>query len=115
MMKKFVLIATILLVCINLISCSAFTALSYSISGDIIDPVDGFSFGDDKGTLVFDGNNYILIEEIDGCFDFDLTKEDVLLGQTSNFPFFPNFSYYANTAENAEYIASGSNEIMTCV
>ena len=114
-MRKFVLIATILLVCINLISCSAFTALSYSISGDIIDPVDGFSFGDDKGTLVFDGNNYILIEEINGCFDFDLTKEDVLLGQTSNFPFFPNFVYYANAAENAEYIASGSGSIMTCV
>ena len=112
-MRKFVLIATILLICINLISCSAFTALSYTISGDIIDPVDGFSFGDDKGTLVFDGNNYILIEEF-GDFNFNITEEDVLLGQTSNFPFFPNFFYYANAAENAEYIASG-NVIMTCV
>ena len=113
-MRKFVLIATILLICINLISCSAFTALSYTISGDIIDPVDGFSFGDDKGTLVFDGNNYILIEEFNGDFNFNITEEDVLLGQTSNFPFFPNFFYYANAAENAEYIASG-NVIMTCV
>ena len=113
-MRKFVLIATILLICINLISCSAFTALSYTISGDIIDPVDGFSFGDDKGTLVLDGNNYILIEEFNGDFNFNITEEDVLLGQTSNFPFFPNFGYYANAAENAEYIASG-NVIMTCV
>lgn len=113
-MRKFVLIATILLICINLISCSAFTALSYTISGDIIDPVDGFSFGDDKGTLVLDGNNYISIEEFNGDFNFNITEEDVLLGQTSNFPFFPNFFYYANAAENAEYIASG-NVIMTCV
>ena len=112
-MKRLVLLATTLLICINLISCSAFTALSYTISGDIIDPVDGFSFGDDKGTLVFDGNNYILIEEF-GDFNFNITEEDVLLGQTSNFPFFPNFFYYANAAENAEYIASG-NVIMTCV
>ena len=113
-MKRLVLLATTLLICINLISCSAFTALSYTISGDIIDPVDGFSFGDDKGTLVFDGNNYILIEEF-GDFNFNITEEDVLLGQTSNFPFFPNFVYYANAAENAEYISSGSGSIMTCV
>lgn len=114
-MKRLVLLATTLLICINLISCSAFTALSYSISGDIIDPLDGFSFGDDKGTLVFDENNYILIEEFNGDFNFNITEEDVLLGQTSNFPFFPNFSYYANAAENAEFIASGSGSIMTCV
>lgn len=114
-MKRLVLLATTLLICANLISCAAFTALSYSISGDIIDPVGDFSFGDDKGTLVFDENNYILIEEFNGDFNFNITEDDVLLGQTSNFPFFPNFVYYANAAENAEYIASGSGSIMTCV
>ena len=117
MMKRFVLIVTLFLVCINLFSCSAFNALSYSISGDIIDPVGDFSRGNDKGKFVFGGNNYILIEEFNGDFNFNITEEDLLLGQTSNFPFFPNFGYYANAAENAEYIASGSgsNEIMTCV
>jgi hypothetical protein len=114
MMKRFVLIVTLFLVCINLFSCSVFNALSYSISGDIIDPVGDFSRGNDKGKFVFGGNNYILIEEFNGNFNFNITEEDLLLGQTSNFPFFPNFYYYANAAENAEYIASG-NVIMTCV
>lgn len=107
-MKKLVLIATVLFVCINLCSCWALSALSYTISGDIIEPVDGFSRGGDKGTLVFDEKNYILIDEFNGNFHFDLTKEDVLLGQTSNFPFFPNSKYYANAVENADYIA-GTN------
>ena len=107
-MKKFVLIATMLFICINLISCSAFSALSYSISGDIIDPVGDFSRGSDKGTLVWGGNNYILIDEFNGDFEFDIIEEDVFLGQTSNFPFFPNSSYYANALENADYIAGGS-------
>ena len=117
MMKRFVLIVTLFLVCINLFSCSVFEALSYSISGKIIDPVADFSRGKDKYTFVFGGNNYILIKEFSGDFNFDITEEDLLLGQTSNFPFFPNFGYYANAAENAEYIASGSRsiEIMTCV
>ena len=88
--------------------------MSYSISGDIINPVEGFSRGNNKGTFVFGEDNYILIEEFNGKFYFDITEEDLLLGQTSNFPFFGNFGYYANSAENADYIASGS-EIMTCV
>ena len=116
-MRKFILLAAMLALCIMLTSCSAVEALKYSISGDIIDPVGDFSRGSDKGVFVYDGNNYILIDEVSGNFDFDIVEEDILLGQTSNFPFFPNFGYYANAAENAEYIASGSrsNEIMTCV
>ncbi len=116
-MKKIGLLVILFLVCIHLFSCSAFQALSYSISGDIIDPVEGFSRGEDKGTLLFGGNTYILIEEVNGEFSFPVTEEDLLLGETSNFPFFPNFGFYANAAENADYIASGSrsNDIMTCV
>ena len=116
-MRKFILLAAMLALCIMLTSCSAVEALKYSISGDIIDPVGDFSRGSDKGVFVYDGNNYILIDEVSGNFDFDIVEEDILLGQTSNWPFFPNFFYYANAAENAEYIASGSrsNEIMTCV
>ena len=115
-MKRIFLIAILLVVCINLFSCSAFEALSYSISGEIIDPVGDFSRGSDRGTLIFGGNHYVLIEEFNGDFYFDITEEALLLGQTSNFPFFPNFRYYANAAENADYIASGngSNEILTC-
>ncbi len=107
-MKKVCLILIALFICLNLFSCSAFNALSYSISGDIIDPVGDFSRGSDKNTLVYGGNNYILIDEFNGDFEFDVTEEDVFLGQTSNWPFFPNSSYYANAAENADYIAGGS-------
>ena len=116
-MKKIVLVVILFLVCTNLVSCSVFNALSYSISGDIIDPVGDFSRGSDKGVFVYDGNNYILIDEVSGNFEFDIVEEDILLGQTSNWPFFPNFSYYANAIEKPDYIASGSasTNIMACV
>ena len=116
-MKKIVLAAILSLVCKILVSCSVFNALSYSISGDIIDPVGDFSRGSDKGVFVYDGNNYILIDEISGNFNFDIVEEDILLGQTSNWPFFPNFSYYANAIEKPDYIASGSSStnITACV
>jgi hypothetical protein len=105
-MKKITMLVTaLLLCCIVLPSCKN---LRDSVSGDIINPVDGFSRGNDEGTLVFKENNYILIDEIRGNFSFDITDQDVFLGETSNFPFFPNFGYYANEDENADYIASGS-------
>ena len=88
-MKKLVLIVTVLFLCVNLSSCGIWEELSYSISGEILEPVDGFSRGSEKGTLVFCGNKYILIDELNGEFQFDITKEDILLGQSSNFPFFP--------------------------
>ena len=106
-MRKFILLAAMLALCIMLTSCSAVEALKYSISGDIIDPVDDFSRGGDKDTFVFGGNDYILIGEMSGDFEVDITDEDVLLGQTSNFPFFPNTCYYANKAEKPEYITAG--------
>ena len=107
-MRKFILLAAMLALCIMLTSCSAVEALKYSISGDIIDPVDDFSRGSDKATFVFGGTDYILTDEMSGDFEVDITDEDVLLGQTSNFPFFPNTCYYANKAEKPEYIAAGS-------
>ena len=113
-MKKIALITIILLLSITLFSCKAFNA---TVSGDIINPVNGFSRGNDDDTLVLGENKYILIDEIGGNFEFDITDDDVFLGETSNFPFFPNFSYYANENINAEYIASGSssNKIATVV
>ncbi|MBQ8908600.1 MAG: hypothetical protein IJY71_08475 [Clostridia bacterium] len=115
-MKKFILIVALLLVCINLTSCELLSILSYSISGDIMEPYGDFSRGSEKNTLVFGGNTYILIEEVNGYFEFFITDEDLLLGQRSNFPFFPNGMYYANAKENADYIACGNNSgIMSCV
>ena len=41
-MRKFILLAAMLALCIMLTSCSAVEELKYSIFGDIIDPVDDF-------------------------------------------------------------------------
>ena len=107
--KKFIAIVTILFLCVNLISCGdALILLSYSISGNIMEPLGDFSRGSKEGTLVFGEKNYILIDELNGEFLFRITEEDILLGSTSNYPLFPSFGYYANTLENADYIAGGS-------
>ena len=49
--------------------------------------------------------------------EFDIADEDILLGQTSNYPFFPNFSYYASSDESPIFIMGGStsNDIATFV
>ena len=107
-MKRVILFMTVLVLGLNLISCSALRALSYSISGDIIDPMGDFSYGSEDGKLFFGGCNYILLDELAGEFEIDITDDDLFLGQTSNFPFFPNFGYYANAAENADYILGGA-------
>lgn len=113
-MKKATLFSTIIIICILLASC---THLKHAITGEIIDPVGDFSQGSDNKTLVYCGNNYVLVEEIDGDFYINTSEEDVILGQTSNFPFFPNFNYYANAVENPEYLLSGSatNSTAACV
>ena len=106
-MKKVALFLVVLLLCINLVSCEVFTALSYSISGKVYEPVGDFS-RDGNNAFIFDGKRYVLISEMVGEFRIDITKEDVYLGQTSNWPFFPNSGYYANAEKDADYIMSGT-------
>ena len=115
-MKKFVLLLAIILICSNLVSCEVFTALSYTISGEVYEPVGDFS-RDGDNAFIWGGKRYVVISEVVGEFSIDITEEDVYLGQTSNFPFFPNFGYYANAVENADYIMSGSmsGNQATCV
>lgn len=107
-MKKLLTLVVLILFCFSLTSCSAIEALKYSISGDIIDPADGFSRSKEKDTLIYQNNKYILVQELNGDCEIDITKEDVLLGQTSNFPFFPNFHYYVKAEENPSFIVGGS-------
>lgn len=47
-----------------------------------------------------------------GDCEIDITKEDILLGQTSNFPFSPNSYYYVNTDENPSFIMAGNSSAM---
>lgn len=95
--------------CFSLTSC---TALEHSISGEIIDPVDGFSRSEKKGTLVYKDSNYICVQEINGDCEIEIIKEDILLGYTSNFPFFSDSYYYANASEDPEFIMSGVTSSM---
>ena len=108
-MKKILVIVILTLFCFSLVSCSAIEAIKYSVSGDIIDPADGFSRGEEEGTLIYNNNKYILVKELNGDCEIDITKEDILLGQTSNFPFFPNSYYYVNPDENPNFIMGGTS------
>ena len=78
-MKKILPIVILILFCFSLTSCSAIEALKYSISGDIIDPADGFYRGEEEGTLIYQNNKYILVQELSGDCEIDITKEDILL------------------------------------
>lgn len=117
-MKKIITVFLLILMCFSLTSCAvvdAFDALKYSISGEIIDPVDGFSIGEEKGVLIYKENKYILVEEINGDCECDIADEDILLGQSSNFPFFPNYSYYASGDELPLFIMGGPRYTATFV
>lgn len=106
-MRKTLTTVILISFCFLLTSCSVIEAIKHTVSGDIIDPVEGFSRGKEDGVLVYQDNKYILIQDINGDCDIDITEEDILLGYTSNFPFFPNFYYYANTDENPSFIMGG--------
>lgn len=110
-MKKRLSIVLLIALCFLLTSCGVVKALKYTISGDIMDPVDGFSLGEGEGTLVYKDNKYILVHEISGACDIDITQEDILLGRRSNFPFFPDFYYYTSTDENPSFIMYGILDI----
>ena len=113
LMKKILAIVFLILFCFSLASCSAIEALKYSISGDIIDPAAGFSCGEEEGTFIYKNNKYILVQELNGYCEIDITQNDILLGQTSNFPFFPNSYYYVNSDENPSFIMGGTSAGMT--
>ena len=114
-MKKLLTIVFLISFCFLLTSCSLIEAIKYTVSGDIIDPAEGFSRGEEDGVLVYQGNKYILIQEIGGDCEIDITEEDILLGQASNFPFFPNSFYYVNPDENPSFIMGGASYLGTCV
>lgn len=115
-MKRILTIVIFILLCFSLTSCAVIEALRYSITGDIIDPVDGFSRGEEY-TFIYKGNKYILIQEINGDCEVDITEEDILLGSTSNFPFFPDSRYYASKDENPSFITGTNSTTMegSCV
>lgn len=111
-MKRIFMMVILISFCFSLTSCATIEAWKYSVSGDIIDPKDGFSRSEEKGTLIYKENKYSIVQEINGDCDIDITNEDILLGQSSNFPFFPNSYYYVNTEENPNFIMGGTSSAM---
>ena len=111
-MKRIFTMSLFILFCFLLTSCATIEAIKYSISGDIIDPVDGFSSGEEKGTLIYKENKYICVQEIGGDCGIDITEEDILLGYSSNFPFFQDSYYYVNAEENPTFIMGGTSSDM---
>ena len=111
-MKKILITFLLILFCFFFTSCGAIEALKYSISGDIIDPADGFSRGEEEGTLVYKDSKYILVQDLNGDCEIDITKDDIMIGQTSNFPFFPNSYYYVKTDKNPSFIMGGTSSAM---
>ena len=105
-MKKILAVIILITLSVSLISCDAVYALKYSISGDFIDPVEGFSRAE-KNVLIYKDNKYILIREFAGDCWIDITDSDIMIGQQSNWPFFPNHSYYVNPGENPKFIMGG--------
>ena len=106
-MKKTLTMVVLILLCFSMTSCGIVEILRYTISDDIIDPVDGF-FRDEDGVLIYNGNKYIVVDEINGDCEIDIRKEDVLLGYSSYWPFFPNTYYYTTTDDNPSFIMGGN-------
>ena len=108
-MKRLLTITILIMFCLSLTSCElveAFKALKGTITGEIVDSADGFERGEDYSTLIYKNNKYILVEEINGETNAYIQGEDVYLGYSSNFPFFPGFMYYTSTDENPKFICS---------
>ena len=105
----------LILFCFSLTSCEVIELLKYSITGDIIDPAEGFSDSEEKGTFIYNDNKYILVREIYGECEIYVTEEHILLGYTSNFPIFPNCAYYTSKEENPSFIMGGASYAATFV
>lgn len=106
-MKRILITILLILLCFSLTSCElidAINAAKYAITGNIIEPVDGFSKGNEKDTLIYKDNKYIYVEEIGGDCRIKISDDYIFLGYTSNFPFFPSSQYYASKDENPEFI-----------
>jgi len=73
-MKKILTMVILILFCFSLTSCEVIELLKYSITGDIIDPAEGFSDSEEKGTFIYNDNKYILVRGIYGECEIYVTE-----------------------------------------
>ncbi len=107
-MKRLLVISILVLFCLSLTSCQIIDLLSYSISGELIDPVESFSDGEENGTFIYKGNKYVYVRELNGDCRMDVPWDYILLGMRSNWPFFPNTQYLAPPVDDPSFI-TGAN------
>ena len=107
-MKRLLVISILVLFCFSLTSCQIIDLLSYSITGELMEPIEGFSYGEEKGTFIYKGIKYVDVREINGDCRIATPWDYVLLGMRSNWPLFPNTQYLAPPVDNPSFI-TGAN------
>ena len=106
-MKKLLAIILLILLCLSLTSCQVIKLLKHSITGELIDPVDGFSYGEEKGTFIYKGIKYVDVREINGDCRIATPWDYVLLGMRSNWPLFPATQYLVPPTDDPSFITNG--------
>lgn len=106
-MKRVLAILVLILLCFSLTSCQVIKLLKHSITGELIDPVDGFSYGEEKGTFIYKGIKYVDVREINGDCRIATPWDYVLLGMRSNWPLFPATQYLVPPTDDPSFITNG--------
>ena len=106
-MKRLLAILVLILLCFSLTSCQVIKLLKHSITGELIDPVDGFSYGEEKGTFIYKGIKYVDVREINGDCRIATPWDYVLLGMRSNWPLFPATQYLVPPTDDPSFITNG--------
>ena len=106
-MKRLLAILVLILLCFSLTSCQVIKLLNYGITGELMEPIEGFSYGEEKGTFIYKGIKYIDVREINGDCRIATPWDYVLLGMRSNWPLFPATQYLAPPTDDPSFITNG--------
>ena len=106
-MKKLLAIILLILLCLSLTSCQVIKLLNYGITGELMDPVEDFSYGEEKGTFIYKGIKYVDVREINGDCRIATPWDYVLLGMRSNWPLFPATQYLVPPTDDPSFITNG--------
>ena len=106
-MKRLLAILVLMLLCFSLTSCQVIKLLRHSITGELMDSVEGFSYGEEKGTFIYKGIKYVDVREINGDCRIATPWDYVLLGMRSNWPLFPATQYLVPPTDDPSFITNG--------
>lgn len=106
-MKRLLAILVLILLCFSLTSCQVIKLLKHSITGELMDTVEGFSYGEENGTFIYKGNKYVCVWEINNDCRMTMQGDYIFLGMRSNWPLFPATQYFAPLVDNPSFITDG--------